>query len=287
LIEHWDGHRWRESGTSRLGGIGGIGGIGAFNDIAFNSPRDGWAVGVSQRTSLTVHWDGNRWATVPSRLRVDRDGLVSVAAMSADDVWAVGAYPDSVIAHWDGAKWTARAVLPVKSVRLYSLMTLPNGDAWGVGEDVGGTRGVGNGIATRLHQGLWQVYTHIAPNAVTDVAASSPSDFWAISGKANGETLVLHRRGSRWRTVPYPFPTSHLSAIAARTANDVWAVGYRNVGMDFHTLATHWDGRRWSEVVLPSKAVWLNAAAVDSATTGAWVAGVGGLIAHITCVPRR
>jgi len=58
--------------------------------------------------------------------------------------------------------------------------------------------------------------------------------------------------------VPAPFPPQSdfnaLYAVAAVSANDVWAVGYQNQnrqGQNGQGLIMHWDGTSWSEVESP------------------------------------
>lgn len=114
LTEHWNGSAWTvvaapspAAGFDRLTGVSGV----AADDV--------WVVG-SQRVSdsaatqmLIEHWDGHSWTTVtaPSPDPGRSTSLASVAAISADDVWAVGAYDagkryQPLIEHWDGATWS-------------------------------------------------------------------------------------------------------------------------------------------------------------------------------------
>ena len=68
-------------------------------------------------------------------------------------------------------------------------------------------------------------------NIVTDVAAISPGDAWAVGstaqaghGNTQDEPLVLHWNGARWRRVAVPgLGGFYLTAVAASSASDVWA----------------------------------------------------------------
>jgi hypothetical protein len=42
--------------------------------------------------TLIEHWDGSAWSEVPNPNPSDRDALIGVAALSAHDVWATGAW---------------------------------------------------------------------------------------------------------------------------------------------------------------------------------------------------
>src|SRR5439155_23464018 len=109
LLEHWDGIRWtrvREP-TLRYGAL--LYGASAV------STDDVWAVGYQgtsqgfESAPLTEHWDGTTWSVVPapSPSQVGQNLFNSVAAISADDAWAVGDGGNGpFIEHWDGAAWT-------------------------------------------------------------------------------------------------------------------------------------------------------------------------------------
>jgi hypothetical protein len=68
-------------------------------------------------------------------------------------------------------------------------------------------------------------------------------------------TLVLHWNGTAWSIVPSPnvgTGSNLLNGVSAVSANDVWAVGYYDVGgSTYRTLALHWDGTTWSVVPTP------------------------------------
>jgi len=143
LIEHWDGTEWtivpspnrRSASSSFLLGV------------SASSTNDVWAVGHSSdgstTNSLTQHWDGTSWSIVPSP---DPAGstigrLLSVEAVSANDVWAVGnSYDGSTLVttlteHWNGRKWR---IVPSPNpagvaANLNSVDALPNGKMWAVG----------------------------------------------------------------------------------------------------------------------------------------------------------
>src|SRR5207253_765948 len=77
------------------------------------SANDIWAVGYAgvggAIQTVTEHWDGKAWTIVPSpnpQPGVD-NFLDGVAAVSANNVWAVGdsgtsLHPGTVLLHWDG-----------------------------------------------------------------------------------------------------------------------------------------------------------------------------------------
>src|SRR5215468_7349752 len=112
LVERWQGRSWhtvpspdRPSGGSFL------------NAVVAVSASDAWAVGLSRAPggparTLILHWDGRRWAIIPSpNVGSTDNSLVSVTAAGAADAWAVGyrgaggAYR-SLLEHWNGDRWT-------------------------------------------------------------------------------------------------------------------------------------------------------------------------------------
>jgi hypothetical protein len=87
---------------------------------------DAWVVGYTAKDpdegpfrTLTMHWDGAAWATVPSPDPGDSNdaGLNAVTTVSATDAWAGGSYEDSgtelpLALHWDGSTWATVATAP-------------------------------------------------------------------------------------------------------------------------------------------------------------------------------
>jgi hypothetical protein len=88
-----------------------------------------------------------------------------------------------------------------------------------------------------------------------DIAGISPEDLWVVGSVIGsfpkvGHPIVQHWDGERWSLVGTPdLPAAGLTAVAAVSASDVWAVGDRWSG---GTLVEHWDGARWSVVPSPN-----------------------------------
>src|SRR5439155_4669060 len=117
LIEHGDGYNWDliPSPNVITANTHGLAKVAAI------SSTDVWAVGYYAGRditdqALTEHWDGTQWSMVPSsNVASDTKKLLSVAALSAHDVWAVGyhivatgtiGYQRTLTEHWDGTRWT-------------------------------------------------------------------------------------------------------------------------------------------------------------------------------------
>ena len=109
LIVHWDGKRWSVVPSPNPGNP-----YISLSSVTAVSPNDAWAVGNffpspshTPVATLTLHWNGSRWSVVssPSPSNIG-NGLVSVTARSANDVWAVGITNNTLIEHWDGSRWS-------------------------------------------------------------------------------------------------------------------------------------------------------------------------------------
>jgi hypothetical protein len=235
-----------------------------LNAVGARTSTDAWAVGNflgpnddDGQVILAEHWNGSAWSQVPTPnvVRFD-EKLNAVSAAAPSDVWAVGstnrigfAHTDPLAAHWDGTSWT---VIPTpattggaKSI-LFGVANLGGGNAWAVGRSA-----------------------------------------------ANGG-LVEHWDGAAWTIVPTPTPAapagstfsgSTLTAVSARTANDIWAVGSfsatKGTTSNSFTLTMHWNGSAWTIVPSPNPATaspingvrqTLNGV-VEISPTDAWAVG--------------
>jgi hypothetical protein len=160
------------------------------------------------------------WAVVPGHAPAG-SALSAVAATSAKDAWAVGsrdvggAY-QTLIEHWNGRAW--------------SVVASPS-------------------PASGYH----------TTNALAAVVAIGPRNAWAFGWyekrSTSFRTLIEHWNGVRWSKVRSPDSgtgENALGAAAARSATDIWTVGYRNNPGRRRTLTEHWNGTRWTIAPSPS-----------------------------------
>lgn len=203
IVLHWDGRHWARKAAHAPGISNELGAVSAI------SSRNVWAVGsYSTKTAtrtLIEHWNGTKWAWVPSpnpRNAVGGDILLSgVAGTSASNVWAVGSYSTrssnkTLVEHWNGHTW--------------KLVASPNPGAPG------------------------------ARNILISVVASSAGNAWAVGTSitsARQKTLIARWNGRAWKQIPSPSPgrSSELAGVTATSASDVWAVGFS----DSQVFATH------------------------------------------------
>jgi hypothetical protein len=117
LIERWNGKRWRAVPSPDAPTSGD--GFSELYAISATSATNAWAVGTSydgksNDDTLIEHWNGTRWAIVPSPNR-GGDGsfdlLFALSTGSANDIWTVGEWgpggPGSapLVEHWNGHRW--------------------------------------------------------------------------------------------------------------------------------------------------------------------------------------
>lgn len=184
-----------------------------------------------------------------------------VAAISSNDVWAVG----SVIEHWNGTKWRVVSN-PIPSTAnspgfLRGVTAVSANDVWAVGYfyDFVNKLFVTQTLIKHWNGTAWSVVA--SPNVGTgynflmSVAAISTNDVWAVGyyNTSSGQgTLTEHWDGSSWSVIHsrnVGANGSSFRSVAGASTNDVWAVGY--IGWR-RTLTEHWDGKNWSVVFSPN-----------------------------------
>jgi hypothetical protein len=133
----------------------------------------------------------------------------------------------------------------------------------------GGQRSTTKGDHATSPAGLLAVSGELSGIAATHGVA------WAVgySGtRENSKALTLYWNGHRWQREANPSPPgAELSAVAATSPTDVWAVG--TVGFEPNptkTLILHWTGKKWVET--PRIPGSLSAVAATS-PTNAWAVG--------------
>jgi hypothetical protein len=187
-----------------------------------------------------------------------------------------------------GAAVTSRSwkVVPTPNVAtinnaLNGVSTISPNNAWAVGESWNNNTNTSQTLTEQWNGTRWRIVPSPNPsstgNRLNAVIALSATNVWAVgtyNGNTGGNTLVEHWNGSKWAVVASPNPTTNqiLTAVAASSRNDIWAVGADANG----TLIEHWNGTTWRVVPSPSPTgslVTLEGVTVVSATD-AWAVGV-------------
>ena len=145
LALHWNGTAWSVSTTPNVGTQANY-----LSAVSARAGGDVWAVGyyfVSGSVSQTLveHWDGATWNVVASpNVGTGLNNLRGVAALAANDVWAVGYYCtgscgsspyQTLTEHWNGSTWNIVPSVNVGSGYNYLISVSPVGanNVWAVG----------------------------------------------------------------------------------------------------------------------------------------------------------
>jgi hypothetical protein len=266
LTLHWDGMRWNRVPSPNVPDADNY-----LYEVAASSSNDVWAVGYEHDhpngdyKTLTMHWDGSEWRIVPSPNGPGAPGgyLLTVAATSANDVWAAGYYIAggaymTLIEHWDGTKWS---VVPSpnpsarRATKLNAIAALSSTDAWAVGyyeDSLNNNRK--QTLILHWNGSDWDIVPSPngpgADNALHSVTAINPTDAWAV-GIYGAQTLVQHWDGTQWRIVSNANPGTtgnSLNGVHAASSEEVWAVGSAQTRADEQTLIQQYT-RPFSDVL--------------------------------------
>ncbi len=177
--------------------------------VSTTSSANAWAVGYhdtvvgNRRSTLIEHWNGRHWTVQPSASPGGYDELAAVAATSPGNAWAVGYYSSESPTEPDEA-----------------LIEHWDGSRWQ--------------IQPSPSLGVGELY---------GVAATSPSNAWAVGADVNG-VVIEHWDGKAWRLQASPqLGIGTLFSVTATSPRNAWAVGYGNAGAKI--LIEHWNGRHW------------------------------------------
>jgi len=211
LILHFDGNDWSRVPFTIPGEQG-----GSLGEIVAVSASDIWAVGMQsisdvQSEPLAVHWNGAAWEVVRSPTFNDKSvdspyalkesaGFNDVAALSANDIWAVGSIrlegqegriggASGFVEHWDGTSWSQVDRSGTGGFGpLFSVVTVSENDVW-----------VSGGGSGYLYHAL-------------DMQGWSEMDHW---------------NGVEWNTIPQMAVRGHAMAVVRLDSggHGIWAVG--------------------------------------------------------------
>ena len=193
LIEHWNGHTWRVVSSPNVGTHNNF-----LNGVTAVSASDIWAVGdflpaanVPEQT-LTLHWDGHTWSVVSSpNVGSGFNVLFAAAAVSTNDVWAVGEFGTpsglgTLIEQWNGSSWSVISSPSAGELRGIAIVSAT--DIWAVGSVI--SSGVEQTVIEQWNGTSWNVVPSPNPSSsinLLDGAAADPSSgqAWAVGAFFN------------------------------------------------------------------------------------------------------
>jgi len=263
---HWNGTAWSLVSTPALGANAAMFGISA------SSATDAWAAGFEltngdQHKTLLEHWNGKAWSvdTADAITGPDELNLTSVLDLSPTDAWAVGhGQTGPLIEHWNGTAWSP-VVLPsvafTPGTGSEVISASSPSDIWVAGRGTNPATSRATAAALHFDGTTWTAVPMAQPGTntptISAVTAISPTNAWAVGSDIGattpigGGTLTEHWNGSSWSIVPSPTPGADdsLTGVAARSANDVIAVGTAlpsiNGGPTISVIL-RWNGTSWS-----------------------------------------
>ena len=252
VMRHWDGKRWSDVAIAGIDGY--------FQEMSAAGPDDIWVVGEnSGGHSTAAHWDGKSWTPIETPDEPgEYVGMRSLVAISSTNVIATGYYCLSgeppcydFTLRWNGKRWYD---VPEVGPGIHTFTAVSPSDAWGFGAKDG------HAIAKHWDGASWhrvRLGRAGANVSVTSASAVSSDDVWAAGAKRDDAghiagTFTMHWDGKSWtrvRDAVHDVGQESLSALAASSPNNVWAIG-NNTGNS--TLIERWDGHRWQVVPNPT-----------------------------------
>jgi hypothetical protein len=245
-ILHWNGKHWQAVASTDPGGPFQQNQLVA---VSAASAKDIWAVGNystgGYQHTLTEHWNGKAWATVPSPGASGpyNADLYAVTATSPTNAWAggsacaAGGVCTQLILHWNGKHWSAVKLPAVKGwpygiIQGLSSYGGKHPGAWAVGS----LQSLISDQELILHWNghAWQLTA--LQKAPADSAFAGVDAFSATSAIAvgtdylSGETGFIARwNGKHWVAhMARPFPgltSSDFYGVGGSSCADAWAVG--------------------------------------------------------------
>jgi hypothetical protein len=258
LIQHFDGTTWTTvPGPNRLTGTG-RNQINALRGVTAIAADDVWAVGYTVSyddpyQTLTMHWNGAQWSIVDSpnyTFPGAYNALHDVAAVSTDDVWAVGGSPfggvdaRGLLLHFDGVSWSLRPGPPnvefwasstrtgVAAVSAADVWAVGDYDAWHFDGTAWTVPAAGAQFANDMHAGagaVWAVGSFIADPYSGGVR-------YPIGYRFTGTSWQQQHAAD---LAPGAF-----NGVTVRAAGEVIAVGYSGVS----AYALRWNGTTWQQL---------------------------------------
>jgi hypothetical protein len=249
LILHWDGSSWSEAHV-RLPKDAGNNGLNAVHALTAD---DVWAVGsvVKPRppvSTLTLHWDGSGWRTVPSPNSRDplnganANALWSVDAAASTDVWSVGNFGDDDNANgdnstlsiqWDGSRWsTVKSPNPKPIDYFRGVSVVSSNEIWAAGFELLDRYASPRALVATNDGDRWTIVpTETLPSMhVVALDAVSATEVW-IGGNQEisdvGYPIVARWDGGAWTVATQPGPAGNVNGVANATGGELWAVGFR------------------------------------------------------------
>jgi hypothetical protein len=147
LVEHWNGSAWSVVPSPNVGSSDSV-----LDTVMAHGANDVWATGsYNCKTgicrSLSEHWNGTKWAIVPSpNSGTSSNALNGAASAAKNDVWMLGDFFNgttfrTLTEHWNGTKWSIirSANMGPNQTDLTGGAAVNSNDVWAVGQWLSGS----------------------------------------------------------------------------------------------------------------------------------------------------
>jgi hypothetical protein len=81
--------------------------------------------------------------------------------------------------------------------------------------------------------------------SIVGIAASSPTNAWAVGTTTDERMMIIHWNGVRWSRLKSFAPPGQMMGISMDSPTDAWAVGW-GYGTHDTWLVVHWNGKAWN-----------------------------------------
>ena len=223
----------------------------------------GWTGASAAIPAQHIHSTGScgAWSQVAGpNVGTSYNVLNGVAAISAHDVWAVGAYGNGngslpLIERWSKSKWMVVSS-PNIAGSLAGIAAIAANNIWAVGEN--DSSNMQETLVEHWNGKVWSIISspNFAPseNTLAAISVVTAKDIWAVgtttsaSSMSGYQPLIEHWNGTQWSISSSPAIAGRLFSVAAVGPNDAWAVGWVSSTNNIQTLIEHWNGSAWSVV---------------------------------------
>jgi hypothetical protein len=308
LIEHFNGSSWA---IVRSPNPSSFGSDQLHAVVAIPGTNHLWAAGWQGYDAcssshyiqpLYEYYDGFSWSGVRSPVLPMEAHVQALAAISANDIWAVGflgcgSPGGSFIEHWNGQQW--QPVATPNAGQLMSVTAVSSTDVWATS---------GSPLFEHWDGVSWSVVPTSTPltGLPFSIVAVSANNIWGIgaydvrlsSGEIIGEPLLGHYDGTSWTFTEYPslapVDVGLVSIGVDKISGQVWAAGHSDTGSGSGSntvlpAALHGNGSTWSLAPSPvsvgTTTNYFTALAVVSATNvwaiGSYYPSQGGVVTLI------
>lgn len=179
-ILHWNGAAWEELSETAFPYLPYYTSPPFILDVLAFSPQDAWAVGEGRRGGgLTLYWNGALWQEVANptqSVSFGRYWLLSISALSRDNIWVGGWYEgaaikrDGIVLHWNGAEWTEMRLSEAGWIN--AILMVSQDDGW-----------IGGDELFHWNGSIWEQVTRpmIWWDRIVDIEMSPNGEIWALT----------------------------------------------------------------------------------------------------------